>query len=159
VAPDLRKQNCGLRQRADAKYCGEMTQGRIETVKQLAAAWNRDDFEAFVELLDPGVEWRTSIEPFFEGTESVFRGHEGMREFWDSYRGETFRRLEVRMDEFRDLGDSVLSLGEIKTLGQASEVELRSELAQLWTFRGGKIASSDDFLSHAEGLRAAGLDD
>lgn len=61
------------------------------------------------------------------------------------------------MDEFREVGESLLSLGEIKTIGQASEVELTSEIAQLWTFRGGKIASSDDFLSHAEGLKAAGL--
>jgi ketosteroid isomerase-like protein len=134
-----------------------MSEDRIEMVKRLAQAWNRDDLDAFLDLLDPDIEWRTSIEPFFEGTESVFRGHDGIREFWKSYRGEAFQRLEVRMDEFRDLGESLLTLGEIKTIGQASRLQLTSELAQVWTFRGGKIASSDDFLSHAEGLKAAGL--
>jgi ketosteroid isomerase-like protein len=134
-----------------------MSEDRIEMVKRLAAAWNRDDLDAFLDLLDPDVEWHTSIEPFFEGTESVFRGHDGIRQFWKSYRGEAFERLEVRMDEFRDLGESLLSLGEIKTIGQASQVQLTSEIAQLWTFRGGQIVGSDDFLSHAEGLKAAGL--
>jgi ketosteroid isomerase-like protein len=126
-------------------------------VKRLASAWNRDDLDTFLDLLDPDIEWRSSIEPSFEGTASAFRGHDGIRRFWESYRGEAFQRLEVRMDEFREAGESLLSLGEIKTIGQASEVELTSEIAQLWTFRGGKIASSDDFLSHAEGLKAAGL--
>jgi ketosteroid isomerase-like protein len=63
-----------------------MSEDRIEMVKQLAAAWNRDDLDAFLDLLDPDVEWHTSIEPFFEGTESVFRGHDGIRQFWESYR-------------------------------------------------------------------------
>jgi ketosteroid isomerase-like protein len=134
-----------------------MSQENVEIVKQLAAAWNRDDLDAFLDLLDPDIEWNTSIEPFFEGTDSVFRGHDGIREFWEAYRGEAFQRLEIRMDEFRDLGESLLSLGEIKTTGQASQVQLTSEIAQLWTFRGGKVVSSNDFLSHAEGLEAAGL--
>lgn len=134
-----------------------MTGNKIETVKRLAAAWNRDDLDAFLALLDADIEWHTSIEPFFEGTESVFRGYDGMREFWESYRGEAFQRLEIRMDEFRDLGESLLSLGEIKVVGKASQVQLTSEIAQLWSFRGGKIATSNDFLSHAEGLKAAGL--
>ena len=134
-----------------------MPEDRIASVKRLAAAWNSDDLDTFLDLLDPDVEWHSSIEPSFEGTESVFRGHDGIRRFWESYRGEAFQRLEVRMDEFREVGESLLSLGEIKTIGQASEVELTSEIAQLWTFRGGKIASSNDFLSHAEGLKAAGL--
>jgi ketosteroid isomerase-like protein len=98
-----------------------MSQSKSEMVKQLAAAWNRDDLDAFLHLLDPDIEWNTSIEPFFEGTDSVFRGHEGIREFWES------------------------------------QVQLTSEIAQLWTFRGEKIVSSNDFLSHGEGLKAAGL--
>jgi ketosteroid isomerase-like protein len=57
-----------------------MSQDRIEMVKRLAAAWNRDDLDAFRALLDPDVEWHTSIEPFFEGTESVFRGHNALVE-------------------------------------------------------------------------------
>jgi ketosteroid isomerase-like protein len=58
---------------------------------------------------------------------------------------------------FEDLGESVLALGELKIIGQTSQVELTTEFVQLLTFRGGKIASSRDFLSHAEGLKAAGL--
>lgn len=106
---------------------------------------------------DPEFEWHTAIAQAFEGNDSVFRGPAGAREVWESYKGEAFQQLEARYDEFRDLGESVLALGEIEIIGQASQLEVTSELAQLLTFRGGKIASSRDFMSHAEGLEAAGL--
>ena len=76
--------------------------------------------------------------------------------FGESYKGEAFQQLEARYDEFRDLGESVLALGEIEIIGQASQLEVASEIAQLLTFRGGKIASSR-IMSHAEALEAAGL--
>ena len=134
-----------------------MSENKIEIVKRVVEVCDRDGFDAFLDLFDPDVEWHTAIEPFFEGTESVFRGHDGIRQFWESYRGEAFQRVEVRMDEFRDLGESVLALGEAKIIGQTSQVQLTSEIAMLFTFRGGKVASSHDFLSLAEGLKAAGL--
>jgi ketosteroid isomerase-like protein len=132
-----------------------MSQENVEIFKRAVETWNRDDFEAWIDLFDP--EWHTATERAFEGTDSVFRGYAGARKVWESYKGEAFQQLEARYDEFRDLGESVLALGEIKVIGQASQVEVASELAQLLTFRGGKIASSRDFMSHAEGLEAGGL--
>ena len=86
-----------------------------------------------------------------------FAGIPGPREVWESYKGEAFQQLEARYDEFRDLGESVLALDEIEIIRHASQLKITSEIAQLLTFRGGKIASSRDFMSHAEALEAAGL--
>src|SRR5689334_22728600 len=134
-----------------------MSQENVEIFKRAVDTWNRDDFDAWIDLFDPEFEWHTAIERAFEGTDSVFRGFAGARKVWESYKGEAFQQLEARYDEFRDLGESVLALGEIKIIGQASQLEVASEIAQLLTFRGGKIASSRDFMSHAEALEAAGL--
>jgi ketosteroid isomerase-like protein len=41
--------------------------------------------------------------------------------------------------------------------GRTTGVKPSQEFGQLVTFRGGKILSSHDFLSHAEALEAAGL--
>jgi ketosteroid isomerase-like protein len=68
-----------------------MSQENVEIFKRAVETWNRDDFEAWIDLFDPEFEWHAS------------------------------------------------------------------EIAQLLTFRGGKIASSRDFMSHAEALEAAGL--
>ena len=148
-----------------------MSQENIEVVKRVAEAWNRDDLDAFIDLLDPDIEWYPAIERSFEGRESAFsrmvalwiggtevrRGHAGVRKGWESYSGEEVESLEVRLDEIRDLGESVLALGEMKITGRTSQLELTSEIALLSTFRGGKIVSAHDFMSHAEGLEAAGL--
>ena len=62
-----------------------------------------------------------------------------------------------QIQEVRDLGDSVLVLGHLDVSGRTSGVEFSQELGQLVTFRGGKILRTQDFLTHAEALQAAGL--
>ena len=47
---------------------------------------------------------------------------------------DTPERLDIRYDDFRDLGESILALGEIKILGRTSQLELTSEIVQLVTF-------------------------
>jgi ketosteroid isomerase-like protein len=148
-----------------------MSQENVEVVKRVAEAWNRDDLDAFIDLLDPEVEWYPASGASFEGRESassqlaalwiggtvVRHGHAGVRKGWESYSGERVESLEVRLDEIRDLGESVLALGEMKISGQTSRLELTSEIALLCTFRYGRIVTGQDFMSHAEGLEAAGL--
>ena len=51
----------------------------------------------------------------------------------------------------------MLALGEMKGTGQTTRLDFTGELAQLMTYRGGKVVSSRDFRSHAEALVAAGL--
>ena len=62
-----------------------------------------------------------------------------------------------QIQEIRDLGESVLVLGHLDVSGRTAGIESRQEFGQLVTFRGGKILRTQDFLSHAEALEAAGL--
>jgi ketosteroid isomerase-like protein len=102
-----------------------MSQEQVEIVKQLAAAWNRDDLDAFLDLLDPDIVWNTSIEPFFEGTDSVFRGHDGIRQFWESYRGEAFERLEVRMTNSETSVNPYSASGKSRPSGRRAKCSSR----------------------------------
>ena len=124
-----------------------MSQENVETFKRSAEAWNRDDFEAWIDQIDPEIEWFALME--------VFRGHAGARQLWESFKGNA--QLRVRFDDVRDLGESVLALGEMETTGPTTQLNFTGELAQLVTYRDGKIVSSRDFRSHAEALEAAGL--
>ena len=65
----------------------------------------------------------------------------------------------VRFDDIRDVGESVLALGEMQTTGQTTQLVFNGELAQLAKFRDGKVVSFRDFGSHADALEAAGLSD
>jgi hypothetical protein len=65
-------------------------------------------------------------------------------------------QIRARFDDIRDLGESVLALGEMEGTGQTTQLDLTGELAELVTYRGGKAVNIRDFRSHAEALEAAG---
>jgi ketosteroid isomerase-like protein len=125
-----------------------MSEENVELFERGVEAWNRGDFEAWIQQFDSGVEWQGLIE--------VFRGHDGARRAWDILRADV--ELTVRFDDIRDLGESALALGEARAIGQRSGLHLRAELAQLAQFRDGRIVALRDFAEHAEALAATGLD-
>ena len=131
----------------------------METVRRSYEAWNADNLDALLAELDPEVEWHPSIEPALEGGETTFRGHDGARKAWDDYRGGAWERLTIRIQEIRELGESVLVLGHIDLTARTTGLEFTEEVGSLMTFRGGKILRSQDFLSHAKALEAAGLEE
>ena len=126
-----------------------MSQENVETFKRSAEAWNRGDLAAWIDLFDPEVEWSALTE--------VFRGHEGVRRALRSFK--EHMQLRSRYIDVRDLGQSVLALGEIEGWGRATRLNMKTEMAQLVTFRNGKILSFRDFGSHAEALEAVGLEE
>ena len=134
-----------------------MSRENVETIQRALEAWNADDLDAFLAELDPEVESHPSIEPALEGAETAYRGLDGARKAWDDYRGGAWERLTVRIQEIRDLGESVLVLGHLDLTARTTGLEFSEELGQLVTFRGGKILRTHDFLSHADALEAAGL--
>ena len=134
-----------------------MSQGNMEIARRCFDAWHRDDLDAFLAEVDPEVVWHTAIEGSAEGEDTVFRGHDGVRQVWKNYRGEVFGRIEAWETELLDLGDSVLRLGRLRVTGRTSGVEMESEFAQHVVMRDRLIVSSRDYLSHAEALEAVGL--
>ena len=134
-----------------------MSEENLESVQRLAEAWNTDDLDAFLAELDADIEWHPSIEPGLEGKATIYHGHDGVRRAWREYRGEAWERLTVRPQEFRDLGESVLALGQMDLTARTTGIEFSQEVGQIVDFRGGKIIRVRDFLSHAEALAAAEL--
>ena len=59
-----------------------MTQSNAEVVRAGYAAWGRRDLEGWLETLDPEIEFRTS--GVLPDLAPVYRGHDGMRSFWDA---------------------------------------------------------------------------
>ena len=134
-----------------------MSQANVEVAQRGFEAWQRDDFEAWLSFIDPDVEWLTAIERGLGRAGNVFHGHDGMRELWRLWRTEV-DDFWVESNEIRDLGDErVLNLGHIQFRGRASGIMVESQLALVITLRDGRIVRSEDYLSHAEALKAVGL--
>ena len=57
-----------------------MSQQNVEAFKRGLEAGNRGDVETLLEELDPEVEWHSALHALLGGEQTVFRGHDGVRE-------------------------------------------------------------------------------
>src|SRR5436190_21693380 len=69
-------------------------------------AFQARDLDRFVSMLDADVEILPIVGSELAGT--VYRGHEGVRDWWDNYFAR-FRTVDVSVEQVRDLGDSVIA--------------------------------------------------
>ena len=134
-----------------------MSRENVEIVRRVAEAWQSDDLEGFLCLLDPEIEGLTAIERGLGSAGSVFHGQEGVRELWNLWRTE-FEDVWIETGEVRDLGgERVLRLAHIRFRGPGSGIAVESQLALLMTICDGKIVRSEDYLSHKEAREDVGL--
>jgi ketosteroid isomerase-like protein len=134
-----------------------VSEANVEVVRRTLEGWQREDFDGWMSGCDPSIEWHTVLERMFEGPESVYRGHDGMRRLWHFYRTE-LENFEIEAQEIRDAGDDrVVLLGLFRWRGTASGIESESPLGMVITVRDGRIIQSVDYLSHKEALEAVGL--
>lgn len=74
----------------------------LQRIKSGYAAWNEGDLERTLDFLHPEVEWRTSAS--FPGTQPLYEGHDGFREFW-SHLHEPWEAVHVEIESYEREGD------------------------------------------------------
>ena len=130
-----------------------MSQENVEIVRRAFDAFNRRDMTAFLDLLDPDVEW-VPILAVLEGR--VYRGHKEVQR-WVEDLDPDWEFFEVYYEELRDLGDRVLVSGHWRARGRASGIEVENPGTYLYEIEGGKVVSMRTFTDRVEALEAAGL--
>jgi ketosteroid isomerase-like protein len=131
-----------------------VSQENVQIARRVHEAFNRRDMAAFLELLDPEVEW-IPIMASLEG--SVYRGHAGVRR-WIAELDTDWESFETCPEEFRDLGDRVLILGSWRACGRVSGVRLENQPGSwLAHLKDGKLTRQQTYTDRAEALEAAGL--
>jgi ketosteroid isomerase-like protein len=133
-----------------------MSQADVEAFERGLAAGNRGDIDGLLNELDPEVEWHSALHALMGGEQTLFRGHDGVRQMLaDLY--ESFDEIYLEMSEIRDLGHGVLAIGHTRTRGKASGAETATPMALVTEIKDGKTISVRGFLDHNEALEAAGL--
>lgn len=84
-------------------------------------AWNRDDCDAWLELLDPEIEIRTS--GVFPDLSSVYQGRAGALRFWERFR-EAWALFRIEVEEMEERGDTVAAAIRFRATGVDSGVEV-----------------------------------
>ena len=138
-----------------------MSQENVELVRRLFALWNRtsglgeEAADLAGEFFDPDVEWHDQPElpgaTVHHGIEELGRHLAAAQEALDYDRTDL---LEVL-----DADPRVLAAYSIHARGRASGTPVERDAFQVYTFRGGRIASVEIFGTRGEALEAAGLEE
>jgi ketosteroid isomerase-like protein len=131
-------------------------QSNVEVFRRAVEAYNRRDVEAFLEEFDPAVEWRALTQVMFGGESTVYRGHEGVREFMREV-DEALAEVQVEYSEMHDLGERIVVIGRLRARGRASGAETESAIGWVVEFKGDRVVRMRDYLDPKEALEVAGL--
>jgi hypothetical protein len=114
-------------------------------------ALNSGDLQAFLSVVAEDVEF-TSMIAEVEG--QTFRGHDGVRSWWNSVAG-TFHQVRWELLELE--GSSPRGLAKIRAVATLGEVEVDQTVWQAAAFRNGKLEWWAFFRDEHAARAAAGI--
>jgi hypothetical protein len=132
-----------------------MSRENVELAMVMAHAFNRRDLNALVALADDDIQ----VESRLVAMEGVYRGHEGLRRWWDNFLG-VFPDYAIEVEELRDLGGDV-TLAHIRGWGHGAD-SATPLIDPFWMpqrWRDGKCVWWRNCTTEAEALEAAGLEE
>jgi ketosteroid isomerase-like protein len=132
-----------------------MSRENVEMVEAAIRAWNAGDCEGWLGPTHPDVEWSSAVLRQVEGPDIVYRGREELRRFWREWH--SVWDLTIEISELRDLGDTVLVIGDMRTRGQASEIDLAQSVGWVFEFESNQIRRATAYMTTQEALEAVGL--
>jgi ketosteroid isomerase-like protein len=139
-----------------------MSEANVEIVRRLFEAADKDDARTVFSLYDPEVEFDSTRSPLprlVGGAASVYRGHEGLRRFFQA-RNEHMEDIKDTCEELIAAGEEVVSVVTTRGRGRASGAEVTGpSYAAVWTIREGRILRVVWLPSRAEALELVGLPD
>src|SRR5262245_10023199 len=130
-----------------------MSEENVEVVRTVLDAWNRDEQERILDVLDPEIVFdatRREVNP------KTYVGMAGMRSMLAD-RDEVWGEFRTEPREFLDAGDRVVVTGDWIGTGKGSGIEVRQPTAHLFTVEAGRVVRWDLGYSEPEALEAAGL--
>jgi ketosteroid isomerase-like protein len=78
-----------------------MSQEHVDVVRRNLAAWHDGDLDAWLATGHPEVEGISEIARRVEDLERVYRGHDGLRRYWDDWH--SVWDVTIDVEEMRDL--------------------------------------------------------
>ena len=131
-----------------------MSQEQLDTLRRLADAFGRRDFESAIQGFAPDVELHPAVRGL--DTEAVYHGRDELRRFWDEI-NEAWDAQTIEVQEMIEAPpDRVVSVERWHVRGRDG-IELDFGVVDVYTFRDGLVARIDGFRDRAEALAAAGL--
>jgi ketosteroid isomerase-like protein len=116
-------------------------------------AWNEDDLEALLAICHPEVEYHSS--GVFPGLDSVYRGKEEMRRWWETFH-EPWRQIKVIPERISERPDGVAILIRFEGTGRQG-IETTMQFINTIEIRDGLAYRFDSQPPTAEAISELGL--
>jgi ketosteroid isomerase-like protein len=127
--------------------------GNVDRVREGIDSWSRGDLDGTLALIDPEIVWRPVTA--WPGIQPEYRGHAGVRRFWDAFR-DPWETITLEADRIRELDERrVLTRSHFRARGRASGVTTEIVLHTVWTFEDGKLMRFESFTDEQAALEAA----
>jgi ketosteroid isomerase-like protein len=131
-----------------------MSEENVQLVREGYEAWNRGDLEWLLDHITPGYEFQTA--QLLPDTEAVYRGRDGLRQFWKTFR-EPWETLLIEVERIEPIGDDqVLALLRFHGRGRDG-IEVTLKYANLLTIENGIASRNVGFADWQSALEAVGL--
>jgi ketosteroid isomerase-like protein len=131
-----------------------MSQENVELVREMYEAYLAGDAERALAYFRSDVSADFTV----RGDTSIRKGREALSENVATWVG-TWDDYSERIEEVRDLGDTVCLIALQRGRGKGSGVEIENRFAQLYEVEDGLITSLQMFMDPASALKAAGLEE
>jgi ketosteroid isomerase-like protein len=117
-----------------------MGSANVQLLRKLEELFNSREFAAYLEVLDPAVEWHVSPE---DPDTTVHHGREAVRGYLEGW-VDAFADLQIHTEIVSEAGDRILTLIRFTGRGTGSGVTLDERVSFLWTLRGGRVTEVED---------------
>jgi uncharacterized protein len=130
-----------------------MSQENVEIVRRLIEAWNSNEQDEAIAIVDPEVvldATRRRVNP------KTYTGMQGMRRMLAD-RDEVWGEFRMEPDEVLDAGDRVVAIGRWVAKGKGSGIEVQQPVAHVFTLQDGRVVRVEISATRDEALEAARL--
>jgi len=131
-----------------------MSQRNIAVVRRINEAFNSGDIEAILALIDP--DFQTSVPPQFSPEPDTYRGHDGMRRYFDSFH-DAMSEIRFHQERLREAGTAVIVELRLTARGRTTGIAVEQHLAQVWTVSDGRAVEVRNYSTWAEALESMGV--
>ena len=131
-----------------------MSQDNVERFVAAIEAFNRRDTSVMLWGMDPEVKFEHRL----AALQGNLAGRDALRR-WLADTAEHFESWQVECQDVRDLGDRVLALGTVRSIGKESGVETEMPYTVVATFKDGLVTHFIDYGDKDEALKAVGLEE
>ncbi len=130
-----------------------MSSDNLEIVQRGFDAFNERGVEGIIPFVDP--EFEATTPPNLASEPDTYRGHEGIRRWFDSFY-EVMDQIRWDASDFQQVGDKVVVEFTLRARGKTTALDFGQDAVMVWSLRDGKAIRLELFETLDEALAAAG---